>query len=143
MNALKDAIMNRRLKANPTMAEEPSAQQEGNAPGPDGGMTAESVLKMLPEEEKLKMFEMLKADLSSEKSDSIEPVGIESDDTTGMTDEAGELKSTPGEKQALKGEMNMDVANMLHDDRYTGDEKPKSISDRVKINIAKAFKGRK
>lgn len=144
MNGLKDAIKSRRMGANPMPSQSTPMQaqmgQEQQAP------KAEDVLAMLPDEEKMKLFEMLKKDMAGESDEGMSPEAAEGDDNneSKMEDGAGQLKSTPGEKQALEGQMNMDVAESLSDSRFKGDEdmKPRNLSERVKMNIAKVMKKR-
>lgn len=134
MNPMLDAIKKKRMSAMPEEKSAPPSGESAPAEG-DQGPDLEELLASLAPEKKAELFQLLQKELTG---DGEQP----SEQTEEMSDDAGQLKSTPGEKAALQGGMNMDVANQLNEGpvRTNQNGKPLGLSDRVKMNIQNMMK---
>ena len=138
MNAMSDALKKRRMSSLPKdpMGVPATAMPESQPMKAEGG-GVESLLKALSPEDKQKLYALLDAEMEgAEDSDD----DTEMPEVGKMEDSAGQLKSTPGEKEAIAKEDMMKGAEALADGRFEGDERPRNLSERVKINIAKMMK---
>ncbi len=134
MSPLKDAIKKRRMSKFPDDEPAPSPMMaQGDS---QEGSGVESLLKSLTPEDKMALFELLKVEMESPQGGEIEVA--ESGD---MEDSQGTLKTTQGEMAEVEAPDGSE-AFLEEGEKVDMDRAPKSIHERVRMNLAKLKKGK-